>query len=166
MNSRGEVVKRDSDSSGGVSASSASQRAETDDIKDDREEKRKAMLTRNAIVMVEPKTIFSNERTLLEWINLCVFVGASGMYLMRYTTGQFYTSGVCILWVFETNYIQVAIFILARALWLTRKRTQLLEEKAISLKYHLDYFGPRILTVVTVYMTIAVVLVRVGTNQA
>lgn len=42
---------------------------------------------RNAIVTVQPKTLFSNERTFLEWIHFATIIAAMGVFLLH-SSGQ------------------------------------------------------------------------------
>jgi len=92
---------------------------------------------RTAIVYVQPKTKFANERTFLEWLHYGVMLALLGVVVMHSPQGanSMVSTGRAL--------IALALAIIAYALFVFTWRADLLDEKAIADYY--DPYGPYIM---------------------
>lgn len=93
---------------------------------------------RNAIVSVQPKTLYSNERTFLEWIHFSVIIASAGVFMLH-ATGQ--TAHVMI----GRMLILVAIFLTLWSMHVFNWRADGLDFK-VDRRYE-DNVGPVVLIV-------------------
>jgi len=89
-----------------------------------------AKLVRNAIVAVQPKTLYSNERTFLEWMHFATLLATSGVVMMH----GFANAGTVALGRFV---VLVAIFLACWSLHTFNWRADALDQKEI-----IDYQDP------------------------
>ncbi len=111
---------------------------------------------RDAVVQVEPKTFFANERTLLDWASFCVMIGSVALGIINYQPSSLYEQQSYT--VFGQLLMIIPLFFLLYALYQFRARQRLLMQKAISISGHYDRIGPALLTGMLCGLTVCTAL--------
>lgn len=120
-----------------------------DEDEDEASKASRVKVFRKAIVRVEPKTFFANERTLVDWLHVTVLLSTVGIALMHLAGKKTAMGGQALCF--------AALFLMVYAL-----RTFWWRSEAIEAKKDLDYsdpYGPPLLvTVLAVSITCSVVI--------
>ncbi|ETW60341.1 hypothetical protein PFMC_03884 [Plasmodium falciparum CAMP/Malaysia] len=106
---------------------------------------------KNAVVRVEPKTFFANERTLLQWLNTSVLLSTISITLLNFSNSYGFFSGVIMA--------PVSIFFILYSFYIYLKRSDALVNKE-PINYT-DKLGPLILVLTLTFSLSTVVILNI-----
>ncbi|KJP88764.1 hypothetical protein AK88_01645 [Plasmodium fragile] len=105
---------------------------------------------KTAVVRVEPKTFFANERTLLQWLNTSVLLSTISITLLNFSNSYGFASGVIMA--------PVAIFFILYSFHIYLKRAEALTNKE-PINYT-DKVGPGVLVITLTFALSTVVILN------
>ncbi|KMZ84558.1 hypothetical protein PVBG_00338 [Plasmodium vivax Brazil I] len=106
---------------------------------------------KTAVVRVEPKTFFANERTLLQWLNTSVLLSTISITLLNFSNSYGFASGVIMA--------PVAIFFILYSFHIYLKRAEaLINKEPIN---YTDKVGPGVLVITLTFALSTVVLLNI-----
>lgn len=106
---------------------------------------------KTAVVRVEPKTFFANERTLLQWLNTSVLLSTISITLLNFSNSYGFASGVIMA--------PVAIFFILYSFYIYLKRAEaLINKEPIN---YTDKVGPGVLVITLTFALSTVVLLNI-----